>query len=44
MTNNKKMKAQITEYQMLLEDLKNKGISLRKKFAIGMLIEKLLES
>ena len=38
------MKVQITEYQMLFEDLKNEDINLFEKFAGGMLIEKLPES
>ncbi|XP_071905928.1 uncharacterized protein [Coffea arabica] len=44
MTDDKEMKIQITEYQMLLEDLKNEDINLPEKFAAGMLIEKLPES
>ena len=44
MIEDKEMKVQITEYQMLLEDLKNESINLPKKFVAGMLIEKLLES
>ncbi|XP_071928182.1 uncharacterized protein [Coffea arabica] len=44
MTDDKEMKIQITEYQMLLEDLKNEDINLPQKFAAGMLIEKLPES
>ncbi|XP_071940012.1 uncharacterized protein [Coffea arabica] len=44
MTDDKEMKIQITEYQMLLEDLKNEDINLPEKFAASMLIEKLPES
>ncbi|XP_027151813.1 uncharacterized protein LOC113751866 [Coffea eugenioides] len=44
MTDDKEMKIQSTEYQMLLEDLKNEDINLPEKFAAGMLIEKLPES
>ncbi|XP_071900903.1 uncharacterized protein [Coffea arabica] len=44
MIDDKEMKIQITEYQMLLEDLKNEDINLPEKFAAGMLIEKLPES
>ena len=44
MTDDKEMKAQITEYQILLEELKNEDISLPSKFAISMLIEKLPKS
>ncbi|XP_027124162.1 uncharacterized protein [Coffea arabica] len=44
MTDDKEMKIQITEYQMLLEDLKNEDINLPEKFAAGMMIEKLPES
>ena len=44
MIEDKEMKVQITEYQMLLEDLKNEDINLPEKFAAGMLIEKLPES
>ena len=41
MTEDKEMKVQITEYQMLLKDLKNGDINLLEKFATGMLIKKL---
>ena len=44
MTDDKEMKAQVTKYQMLLEELKNEEIKLPEKFAAGMLIEKLPES
>ena len=44
MIEDKEMEVQITEYQMLLEDLKNEDINLPEKFAVGMLIEKLPES
>ena len=44
MTKDKKIKAQIIDYQMLLKDPKNDDINLSEKFATGMLIEKLPES
>ena len=43
MTDDKQMKVQIMEYQMLLEDLKTED-QLPEKFATGILIEKLPES
>lgn len=44
MTNKKEMKVQINEYRKLLEDLKSKEIIFPKKFATGVLIEKLPDS
>ncbi|XP_019265298.1 PREDICTED: uncharacterized protein LOC109242877 [Nicotiana attenuata] len=44
MRDDKEMNVQINEFQKLLEDLKAEGMSLPKKFAAGVLIEKLSDS
>ncbi|XP_071918913.1 uncharacterized protein [Coffea arabica] len=44
MTEDKEMKEQITEYKILVDDLKNEDINLPENFATSMLIEKLSKS